>query len=49
MVKKIMGFHKFLKCEATKSEKIKALIKYAMCAATKDIIVSDNGFKITKL
>jgi len=49
MVKKIMSFSKFLKCEASKSEKIKSLITYAAFAGTKNIVVGDNVFKITKI
>lgn len=49
MIKKIMSFQKFLRCDTTKLEKAKALIKYILHAGQKNVIVGNNIFKITKL
>ena len=49
MIKKIMSFSRFLKCEATKRDKVNALIKYTAHAATKDVVVGNDAFKITKI
>ena len=49
MNKKIKGFPRFLKCKASKTEKATALLKWVACAGTKDVVVKDGVFKITKL
>ena len=49
MLKKIMSFSRFAKCDATKREKLKSIIKYMAFAGTKNIIVGNDAFKITKI
>jgi hypothetical protein len=49
MLKKIMSFPKFAKCEATKRDKLKSLIIYMAFAGTKNIVVGNDAFKITKI
>ena len=49
MNKKIKGLPRFLRCDASKTEKATALLKWVACAGQKDVIVKDGVFKITKI
>ena len=49
MNKKIKGFPRFLQCKASKAEKATALLKWVCCAGTKDVVVNNGVFRITKI
>ena len=47
--KKTSGFPRFLKCEATAGEKAIAMLKWFILLGTKDVVVGNGVFRITKL
>ena len=47
--KKTSGFPRFLRCEATVGEKAAAMLKWFLMFGTKDVVVGNGVFRITKL